>query len=133
MAASIQNTLTPGGAVVPTLVTKLPRGKPTQLGTITTANDAVSFTFSEPSGMNQGFLVIQTRGGTTPVCVLEFSLDGGTSWEGFTATPAAAITGIYFPYSTAAGALLSDTAATFAAQYNVGGLGSGALFRFGLT
>lgn len=129
MPSANKNTLIPGGVVVPTLVTKLPRGKPTNLGTITAAGDVVSFTFSEPSGMNQGFLVIQLAGGTTPVGVLECSLDGGATWFTF---PVASTTGIFFLYAIT-GQPGADPAATFAGQYNVGGFGSGALFKFGRT
>lgn len=129
MAAVIKNTLSPGGAVVPTLVTKLTRGKPTNLGTITAAGDAVAFALPEPSRDHQGYLVIQLAGGTTPTPVLEASLDGGVTWFTF---PTVVTTGIFFPYAIT-GQIGGDAAATFGGQYNVSGHGAGTQFRFGRT
>jgi len=129
MAASIKNTLTPAGAVVPTLVTKLTRGKPANLGTIVAAGDAVAFTVPEPSRDHQGFLVIQLSGGTTPTPVLEASLDGGATWFTF---PTVVTVGVFFPYAIT-GQIGGDAAATFGGQYNVSGHGAGTIFRFGRT
>lgn len=129
MPSVSKNWLIPGQAVVPTLVTKLPRGRSVNLGAITAAGDVVSFTISEPTNTNQGALVIQTAGGTTPVCVLEASLDGGVTWFTF---PVVATTFVFFPFAIT-GQPGADTAATFAATYNVAGFGSGALFKFGRT
>ena len=129
MASVVKNTLAPGGPVVPSLVTKLTRGKPANLGTIVAAGDVVAFTVPEPSREHQGFLVIQTAGGTTPTVVLEGSLDGGATWFTF---PTVATTGIFFPYAIT-GQSGADPAATFAGQYNVSGHGAGTLFRFGRT
>jgi hypothetical protein len=129
VAAAIKNTLTPGGAIVPTLVTKLTRGKPANLGTIVAAGDAVAFTVPEPSRDHQGYLVIQLSGGTTPTPVLEGSLDDGATWFTF---PTVATTGIFFPYAIT-GQVGGDAAATFAGQYNVSGHGAGTRFRLGRT
>ena len=129
MASVIKNTLIPGGAVVATLVTKLTRGRPTNLGTITAAGDAVAFSIPEPSNMPDGGLCIQTAGGTTPVGVLETSLDGGVTW--FT-WPTVVTTGVFFPFALT-GQIGGDAAATFAGQWRIGGFGSGAQFRFGRT
>lgn len=122
MAASLKNTLTPNGPVVATLVTKLNRGRAAQLGTIVAANDAVAFTIPEPTRDNQGALCIQVQGGTTPTCLLEASIDGGTSW-------------FVVPLPTVITTAAFGDAATTATFYpiTVSGLGSGATFRFGRT
>ena len=99
---------------------KLTRGRPTQLGTITNANDAVQFTISEPTRDHQGVLAFQFVGGAgTPAAKLEFSLDGGTTFSDIGFTPIS-------------GADFGDTAATQAGLVTVSGLG-GATFRLGRT
>lgn len=120
MASALKNALG---------ITKLTRGKPVNLGTITSAGDVVGFTVPEPSRDHQGFLVIQLAGGTTPSPVLEASIDGGATWFVF---PTASTTGIFFSYAIT-GQPGSDTAATFGGQYNVSGHGAGTLFKFGRT
>jgi hypothetical protein len=102
---------------------KLTRGFPVNLGTLAANGDVVAFTIPEPSRDHQGNLVIQVgpgiAGGTF---ALEASLDGAVSW--------AVVTGTSLGVSGQPG---SDTAAVFAAQYNVSGFGAGAQFRFGLA
>lgn len=121
MAAAIKNTLSPGGVVVATLVTKLPRGKCTNLGTLGAANDAVAFSISEPTRDHQGLLVIQVVGNLVGgTYKLEYSLDGGTSWTDLASTTATAT------------ADFGDTAAITGNTYTVSGFG-GATFRFGTT
>jgi hypothetical protein len=112
MASTIKNV---AGAV-----TKLTRGFPASLGTIVSANDVVAFTVPEPTRDNQGVLCIQVQGGTTPTCLLNASIDGGTSW--FVVPLPTVITTASF----------GDTATT-ATFYpiTISGLGSGAQFRFG--
>jgi hypothetical protein len=125
MPSATVNTLVPGGAVVPTLVTKLTRGKFAQLGTLIAANTAVAFTIPEPTRDNQGVLIIQTSGTAGTTATLEGSIDGGNTFFVIPAstTPTLAITG----------QLTGDTAATFAAAYQVSGMGSGCLFKFGFA
>jgi hypothetical protein len=108
--------------VVPSLVTKLTRGFPAKLGSVTAQNDVVAFTVPEPTRDNQGAVVIQAIGGVTPTYALEASLDGGVSW--FTLTVAA--------NPTISAASFGDTS-SFAAVYTIAGFGSGAQFRFGRT
>ena len=125
MPSATVNTLSPGGAVVPSLVTKLPRGKNTQLGTLVAANNAVAFTISEPTRDNQGALIIQTSGTAGTTATLEGSIDNGNTFFVIPAstTPTLALTG----------QLTGDSAATFAAVYQVAGMGSGCLFKFGFA
>ena len=112
MAATITNGPSP--------FPKLTRGVAVKLGTITAQNSAVSFTISEPTFQSQGFMCIQMVGGTTPTGLLEASLDGGTTW--FLVTLPTVVTTAAF----------GDTATTGTfSPINIGGLGSGALFRFG--
>jgi hypothetical protein len=103
------------------------------LGSIGVSGNVVAFTFSEPSGWNQGFLILQVGPGNLVLgpgtLALEFSIDGGVSWAVF---PTASTTGIEFLYSVT-GQPGADAAAIFAAQYNVGGHGSGTQFRFGFV
>jgi len=110
--------------VMPNLVTKLTRGFPVKLGSVTAANDVVAFTVPEPTRDNQGAVVIQAIGGVTPTYGLEASLDGGVSW--FSVAPPAA------PNPVIGAALFGDTS-SFAAVYTIAGFGSGAQFRFGRT
>jgi hypothetical protein len=111
---------------------KLTRGFPANLGTIAVAGDVVAFTVPEPSRDHQGNLVIQVGAGVTlgaGTFALEVSLDAGASWFTF---PTTNTTGVAFLYALA-GQPGSDTAAIFAAQYNVSGFGAGAQFRFGFV
>lgn len=125
MASVNKNTLSPGGAIVSTLVTKLTRGKNVNLGTLAANGDVVSFTVPEPSRDHQGNIVIQVNptgtlaGGTF---ALEVSIDQGASWAVLAGTAL-----------TLTGQPGGDTAAIFMAQYNVSGFGAGAIFKFGLS
>lgn len=113
MASTVKNSPNPGPI-------KLTRGKPVNLGTIVSANDAVAFTIPEPTRDNHGTMCIEMVGGTTPTGLLEASLDGGTTW--FVVTLPTVITTAAF----------GDTATTGTFYpINIAGLGSGALFRFG--
>lgn len=111
MAASVKNK---GG-----LPTKLTRGFPANLGTISAANDVVAFTIPEPSRDHQGNIVIQVSAGLiTPTFKLEASIDGGSSWFDISISPVTT-------------ADFGDTACSGAVQVNVSGFGAGAVFRFG--
>jgi hypothetical protein len=125
MPSATVNTLSPGGNVVPSLVTKLTRGRFAQLGTLVAANTAVAFTIPEPTRDNQGVLVVQTSGTAGTTATLEGSIDGGNTFFVIPAStnPTLAITG----------QLTGDTAATFAACYQVSGMGAGTLFKFGFA
>lgn len=101
--------------------TKLTRGSPANLGTITAANDVVAFTVSEPSNFHQAKVVIQVASGlTNPTFAMEFSLDGGNSWTDIPLTPVLT-------------ADFGDTAASGGMSVDISGQGSGAIFRFGRT
>lgn len=119
MPAATVNTLIPGGAVVPPLVTKLTRGKPVNLGTLVAANTAVAFTVPEPTRDNQGFVVLQVTGTAGTTATLEVSIDGGATFVTLTLTPLGVTT------------LTGDTAATAGYQVQIAGYGAGALFKFG--
>lgn len=119
MPAATVNTLSPGGQPVPTLVTKLARGKPANLGTLIAANTAVAFTVPEPTRDNQGFLAIQVTGTAGTTATLEVSIDGGATFNSLTLTPLGVAT------------LTGDTAATAGYQVQIAGYGAGALFKFG--
>ena len=105
----------------------LTRGKPTLLGTLSALNHGLQFTIPEPSRDHQGYLAIQASSGiTTPVAVLQVSLDAGATWGLQPAAPA----GIG---GEGSGTLLTgDTAASFAATYVMSGL-AGATLKFGFT
>jgi hypothetical protein len=107
----------------PTLVTKLTRGFPAKLGTLIAANTAVAFTVPEPTYYNQGTVLIQTTGAQGTTATLEGSIDGGVTWFVLPAKTSPAL--------TITGQLTGDTAATFAAVYDISGMGSGTLFKFG--
>jgi hypothetical protein len=113
----------PSAIVNPGGPTKLTRGFPAKLGTLVAANTAVQFAIPEPTRDNQGVLVIQTTGAQGTTATLEGSIDGGVTFFVIppSATPTLAITG----------QLTGDTAATFAACYQVSGMGSGCTFKFG--
>lgn len=133
MASSNKTALSPGGPAVPTLITKLTRGKNANLGTIAVAGDVVAFTVPEPSRDHQGALLIQVGPGNIVIgagtFTLEVSIDDGASWFTF---PTVTTTGVEVVYAIT-GQPGADTAAVFAAQYNVSGFGSGARFRFGFV
>ena len=95
----------------------------TKVGSISALNTPLSFGCPDMTFSSNGLLYIQASGGavTTPTFVLEASLDQGVSWF--------VVTAIAF---TATGLITGDTAATYAASYNVSGLGN-ALFHFGLS
>lgn len=123
MPSTVVNTLIPGGVVVPTLVTKLTRGKNINLGTLGANGNVVAFTVPEPSRDHQGNIVIQVAGNLVGTTALEVSIDQATTW----AVLAATVT------LTTTGQPGGDTAAVSMAQYNVSGFGAGAQFRFGLS
>ncbi len=133
MASASKNALSPGGAVVPTLVTKLPKGKNTNLGTIAVSGDVVSFTISEPTRDSNGWMVIQVGVGTVSLgagaFVLEASIDQGASWFTYPTTSTSELVQVF----TLTGQPGSDAAAIFAAKYAIAGFGSGALFKFGFS
>ena len=105
---------------IPTLVTKLTRGLPAKLGTLTALSQAVAFTVPEPTRDNQGFLIIQVSTGTAgTTAVLEASIDGAATWFTLTLTALG---------NTVIG---GDTAAVAGYQVSIAGFGSGTQFRFG--
>jgi hypothetical protein len=128
MAFTVVNPSPPNGQFVT-------RAKPTNLGTLAANNQAVQFTVSNlvaaPNGTDA--LTIQVNptgtlaGGTF---VLEGSADQGASWFVVTASAASAGANNSTAIITQTGA--PDTAAIFAATYNITGITS-CLFRFGLT
>src|SRR5471030_2608172 len=128
MPSVSKNTLIPGGVAVPSLVTKLTKGKNTNLGVIALAGDVVTFGISEPSGDSQGGMTLQVSPGGVigaGTFALEVSIDQGASWS-------------VMPPSTTPTLALSgqpggDTAAIFAAVYAISGFGSGATFKFGFV
>ena len=64
-------------------VVKLPVGKRTKIGTITTATDILQFAISENSGFHLGSLILQAvpNGTVTTFTIqMQFSLDGGTTF-----------------------------------------------------
>jgi hypothetical protein len=131
MASAIKNQPSAANAtVVTSLVTKLTRGFPAKLGSVTASGDVVAFALPEPSRDHQGFLIIQAVGGTTPTFALEVSIDGAATWA---VVPVAAGPGAGSITLTLTGQPGGDTAAAFMAQYNVSGFGAGAQFRFGRT
>jgi hypothetical protein len=112
-----------GGVVVPSLVTKLTNGAVAKLGTLIAANTAVAFTVSMPTKEYRGTLNIQTTGAVGTTATLQGSLDGGVTWFVVPIKTTFAITG----------QLTGDTAATSALAYDISGLGSGCLFKFGFA
>jgi hypothetical protein len=113
-------------------IIKLTRGLPAKVATLTSAGDVAAFTIPEPTYYNSGFMVIQVQSGGTlgpGTFALEFSIDGGNSWAVF---PTATTVNVEVVYGLT-GQPGSDPAAFFAAQYQIGGFGSGALFRFGFV
>ena len=103
-------------------ITKLTRGKPVNLGTLTAANTAVAFTVPEPTYWSQGLVIIQVPGTAGTTATLEISIDGGVTF-----LPLAITT------LTVGTPLTGDTACTAFYQFNCGGMGSGALFKFGYS
>jgi hypothetical protein len=134
MASVTRNSLTVGGAVVPALVIKLTRGRPVNLGTIAVAGDVVAFDVPEPVDTYRGYLIIQVGPGNVVIGVgtfaLEVSIDDGASWA---VVPVAAGPGAGSITLSLVGQPGADPAALFMAQYSVGGMGSGARFRFGFV
>jgi hypothetical protein len=131
MASSSQNTQS--GVVVPRLVTKVPKGRSTNLGSITAAGDVVTFDISEPTRDSNGKMLIQVGPGTLSLgpgtFALECSIDGGVSWFTFPTVTTAEEVVVYGLTGQPGG----DTATIFAASYYIGGFGSGALFKFGFV
>ena len=101
------------------------RGTATRLGTIAAVSQVVQFNVPEPVRDAQGFMIIATTGtaGTTPT--LEGSIDQGNSWFvlGTSSTIVLNLTG----------QLNGDAAASSADAYQVNGMGSGTLFRYGFA
>jgi hypothetical protein len=125
MASANKNTNAPA-------IVNLGRGIPVKLGTIGAAGDTVVFSVPEPTRESNGFLIIQVGPGVTlgaGTFALEVSLDAGASWFTF-ATSTTTSSVIVFGLTGQPG---GDAAAIFAAQYNIGGMGSGAQFRFGFV
>jgi hypothetical protein len=104
-------------------VPRVNRGQPLNAGTIAAANNAVAFSLPSPREFVLNKIVIATAGNLSGgTFLLEGSIDGGNT---FFVIPAQSSD------VTATGAV--DTAATFAARYDVSGLDAGCLFRFGAT
>lgn len=123
MPSATVDILSPSGPPVPTLVVKLTRGLSQKLGTLVAANTAVAFTISEPTYYNQGTLIVQVTGAAGTTATMEGSIDGGATWFIIPAQTTFAVTG----------QLTGDTAATLGFSYNVSGMGSGLLFKFGFA
>lgn len=102
--------------------TKLARGRPTKLGTLTGLNVGVVFSVGSVGEFSAKKLSIQVPTGTVTTAALEVSLDGGATWVVLPAAQTLTLTG----------QITGDTAAVFGATYDVSGLG-GALFHFGVT
>lgn len=119
MAATVVNGPTP--------TPLLSRGRPFNLGTVTTTSSAVQFTvpqeMASPNGVDILFILTTGTAGTTPT--LEFSIDGGNSWAVIAARTAPAL--------TITGQIGGDTAATSAQAYEIQGLQAGAVFRWGFV
>src|SRR5579872_4932810 len=98
------------------------RGQPLNAGTIAAANNAVAFSLPSPREFSLNKIVIAMVGGSAITAVLEGSIDGGATWFVIPAQTSDI---------TATGT--ADTAASFAARYDVSGLDAGCLFRFGAT
>lgn len=94
------------------------------LGQLSAINTPLSFGVGDATYIANGILYIQASGGavTTPTWILEASLDQGVTWFVVPSATTPTLTGL----------LTGDTAALFAATYNVSGL-SGAIFHFGLS
>lgn len=102
----------------------LTRGVATFLGTLTAAVQVVQFTIPEPVRDAQGFVIIQSRGTAGTTATLQVSVDQGVSWAtlGSSATIVFGLT-----------PLNGDTAAGSSDAFQVNGMGSGTLFRFGFS
>lgn len=74
---------------------KLPFGKPVKLGTVATATDGFQFSISEDSYRHAGCIIFQMIpvGGTitTFTANIQFSLDGGTTWDAQTSAGTATV------------------------------------------
>jgi hypothetical protein len=99
------------------------RGRPVKLGTVTSVNSCVQFTIPEPVRDAQGFIVIQSTGTAGTTVTLEGSIDGGVTWFvlGTSATIVLNLTG----------QLAGDNPAASADAFQINGMGSGTLFRYG--
>lgn len=106
------------------------RGKPLALiASLTAAASVAQFSLTQASSSPNGLdvLVIVTVGGTIATPGLEASIDGGATWFGVNPRAANGTA----PNFTTAGAINSDPAVSSANCYDVSGLQSCALFRFG--
>jgi len=129
MPFTVQNPAPPNSQL-------LTRGLPKNLGTLSANNQAVQFLVSNlrdaPNGTDA--LSIQVNptgtlaGGTF---VLEGSFDGGLSW--FSVLASANSAGANNSTAIISQTGPADTAAIFAATYNITGISGATLFRFGLT
>jgi hypothetical protein len=129
MALTVQNPNPPNSQL-------LTRGLPKNLGTLGANLQAMQFLVANlhasPNGTDA--LSIQVNptgtlaGGTF---ILEGSFDGGNSWFVVAASATGAGTNNSTAIITQTGA--NDTAAIFAATYNITGLSGATIFRFGLT
>lgn len=121
--------------VIPPLFTQqVTRGKTLNAGTFSAANNAVQFTISNLRDAPNGTDALSiTAGGnlTATAFVLEGSLDAGVTW--FVVTASAASAGANNSTAIISVTGTADTAAAFAATYNVTGLSGPTLFRFGVT
>jgi len=114
----------------------LTRGKASNLGTLNAANTAVQFTVSNlrdaPNGTDALTIIVNPTGALAGgTFVLEGSIDGGLSWFSILASANSAGANNSTAIISQTGA--ADTAAIFAATYNITGLSGPTLFRFGTT
>jgi len=129
MAFTVQNPSPPNGQFVT-------RAKPTNLGTLSANNQAVQFLVSNlvaaPNGTDALTISVNPTGTLAGgTFVLEGSIDGGLSWFVIAASANTASNNNSTANITQTGA--PDTAAIFAATYNITGLSGATIFRFGLT
>ena len=119
MASSVQNTASP--------YPLLTRGRPYNLGPLTSATQVWAFSIPEPNAAPNGLevLTLATSGGTatSPAIAIEVSIDGGNNWFTLAQRTGTTVTNA---------AINSDTAVTTVGTYDVSGL-QGALFRVGIS
>lgn len=120
MAATIDN-----GPNVP----KLNRGYPVLVGTLVGTEHAVAFSLQMNQDFSSKSMVIAVSAGTVTTWSLDCSLDGGATW--FVIPAASATVPAGYSLLGITGQITGDSAASFAASFNVSGFG-GALFHFGV-